>query len=94
MPVIDLASLSVGQFEIARLAWAQLQYEKVVRLQVLQSVGFEALSNYQQWPRLFPWVHTTSLANRYPDDCTQRVGSAAHLPLWQQSGLGRNHYGL
>lgn len=63
MPLTDFTSLSAGPFEVAQLTSAQLQFEKVARLQTPQSVVFAALSNHQQWPRLFPWVHTVSVDN-------------------------------
>lgn len=63
MPTINLTSLSAGQFEVTQLTSAQLQLEKMARLRAPQSVVFETLSNHQQWPRLFPWVHTVSIDN-------------------------------
>lgn len=63
MPIPEIASLSVGQFDVAHLTPAQLQYEKVVRLDAPPSVVFEALASHEQWPSLFPWVQAVTVDN-------------------------------
>lgn len=63
MSIPEIASLSVGPFEVAQLTSAQLQYQKVARLDAPQSIVFEALASHKQWPNLFPWVQAVSVDN-------------------------------
>ena len=63
MQMIDINSLKLGLFDVAQLTSTPLQLEKVVRLDAPQTTVFEALSNHEIWPQIFPWVHEVSIDN-------------------------------
>ena len=63
MLVTDMAALQAGQFDAAQLTSAPLRLEKTAKLYAPQAVTFEALSNHEKWPELFPWISAVRIDN-------------------------------
>ena len=65
MLVTDISTLRVGEFDAAHLTSAPLRLEKTARLNAPPDVVFEALSNHEKWPELFPWISTVRIDNSH-----------------------------